>query len=83
VAAKPPEHTEIEMMDCTGTITDIGILLGHGLNKKVRGNKSHWWKCRALITLCANLMFGGVVGYWLYDTLALEEDAFFVPASSE
>eukprot|EP00242_Pyramimonas_sp_CCMP2087_P014901 CAMPEP_0198208524 /NCGR_PEP_ID=MMETSP1445-20131203/11875_1 /TAXON_ID=36898 /ORGANISM="Pyramimonas sp., Strain CCMP2087" /LENGTH=436 /DNA_ID=CAMNT_0043881949 /DNA_START=272 /DNA_END=1582 /DNA_ORIENTATION=- len=67
----------------TGTITDIGILIGHSLNKKVRGNKSHWWKCRALITLLANLMFGGVVAYWLYaeDYLALEEDAFFVPAS--
>uniref|UniRef100_A0A7S0R9R5 Uncharacterized protein n=1 Tax=Pyramimonas obovata TaxID=1411642 RepID=A0A7S0R9R5_9CHLO len=66
----------------TGTVTDIGILIGNSANPAVRTNEAHWWKCRALSYLLLNYMLGAAIALFVTDKdyMDMQEYALLVPA---
>eukprot|EP00238_Polyblepharides_amylifera_P001290 CAMPEP_0196571622 /NCGR_PEP_ID=MMETSP1081-20130531/1772_1 /TAXON_ID=36882 /ORGANISM="Pyramimonas amylifera, Strain CCMP720" /LENGTH=358 /DNA_ID=CAMNT_0041888639 /DNA_START=461 /DNA_END=1537 /DNA_ORIENTATION=+ len=64
----------------TGTVTDVGLLVGQGMNKDTWTDESHWWKCRTLATLVLAWVVGGGVAVLVFDLeyLGWEEHALYL-----
>ena len=65
----------------TGTVTDVGLLVGQGVNKATWTNESHWWKARTLSYLVVLFVAGGATALLLFDNAGLEEATMIIPAA--
>jgi hypothetical protein len=66
----------------TGTVTDVGLLVGQGVTDKATWtNESHWWKARALSYLVVLFVAGGATALLLFDNAGLEEATMIIPAA--
>ncbi|XRB23212.1 DUF1275 domain-containing protein [Pseudoscourfieldia marina] len=61
----------------TGTVTDIGLLVGQGYPSK-KGDHAHWWKTKVLAIDLVSYALGGVAGRGLFD-VGLKYKVGYVP----
>lgn len=65
----------------TGTVTDVGLLVGQGVNPATWTNESHWWKARTLSYLVVLFIAGGATALLLFENAGLEEATMIIPAA--
>ena len=63
----------------TGTVTDVGLLVGQGIPLKF-GDKAHWWKTRVLAIGIVVWLAGGLVARVLWDN-EVQDKLAYVAAS--